>query len=126
MIEISYKEEDNIILVRRSGEIYVQDLINYINKIDQDFRELKRLYILDDAIGSVWKFNHKDDYDLLFHEIDKCARNFIRVYVAIVVDTPQYTAMADLYKLKTDKIKNYYFQFFSTPEAASSWLKINM
>ena len=125
MIEISYDQEENIIHVERSGEISVEDLIGYINKIDQEYRELKRVYILDDTRGSVWKFNHKKDYDRLFHEIDKRVRNFIRVYVALIVDTPKHTAMSDLYLLKTREIKNYFFRFFSSSEAAKSWLTEN-
>jgi hypothetical protein len=125
MIDISYQQEDNIILVERSGEISVEDLIGYINEIDHDYRELKRVYILDDSRGSVWTFNHKHDYDRLFHEIDKRVRNFIRVYVALVVDNPHQTAKSDLFKLKTEKIKNYFFQFFSSRESARSWLKMN-
>ena len=125
MIEISYQQEDNIILVERSGKISVEELIDYINKIDQDYRELKRVFILDDTRGSVWTFNHKNDYDRLFHEIDKRVRNFIRVYVALVVDTPLQTAMSDMYKLKTERIKNYFFQFFSSRESARNWLKMN-
>jgi hypothetical protein len=123
MIEISHNQTENLIQVNRTGEIQIQDVIDYIQRIDQDFNEQNNLYVLDDTRSSLSNYNHKDDYDRLIEEMEKCIRKFSRVHVAIVVDTPANAALSDIYKVMTNRISNYFFRIFSTPEAAKSWLK---
>lgn len=105
MINISYNKEDNIILVERSGDIHIRDLMDYFKRIDEEYGEHKKLYIFDDTNGSVSKFDHRDEYILLINDMKKRVDHFQGVYVAIVADTPSNTALSDIYKMMTSKIR---------------------
>ena len=123
MISISYKQEDGLIYVKRSGVIRITDLVDYFIKVDQDFRSHKRLYILDDARESESQFNHREDLTLLTEVLKERIPHFDRVFAALVTDSPDTTALSDLYRVMTEKIHRYYFRMFSSTEAAKLWLK---
>lgn len=97
MITISYKEEENLIQIKREGDIYAQDLIELIQRVDQDFKDSEKLYIVDDTGQSVSKFNHQDDYIQISTEIEKITSNFDHVYHAIVAETPANAALSSIY-----------------------------
>jgi hypothetical protein len=122
MIEISHNIEDNIIHLKRSGEIYVGDLIEIIHRINKDFIELKELNVLDDTGQSVSKFNHGEDYNQIITAVGQIATNFDHIRHSIVADTPANAALSSIYEMFTGRISNYTFRFFSSDEAAKHWL----
>jgi hypothetical protein len=122
MITSSYNREENIIYVKRLDEIGIQDLLTYINRIDQDFQHLGNLYILDDFRNSTSKYEANDFPDLI-GEIQKRIFKYNEVRLAIVVDVPFDTALSILYEELSKAIENYNYRTFSTMEAAKSWLK---
>lgn len=124
MITISYKEEENLIQIKREGDIYAQDLIELIQRVDQDFKDSEKLYIVDDTGQSVSKFNHQDDYIQISTEIEKITSNFDHVYHAIVAETPANAALSSIYEMYASRIPNYTFNFFSSSEAAVQWLSL--
>jgi hypothetical protein len=124
MIEITYNKDEDIIYVKRSGEIYLLDLVDYAIRIDEEFNELKNLYIIEDTRGSITKHNQKDDFYLIINEVKKRIHNYHKVKVAIIVDNPGDTALAFLYERLSKEVNNYYFKVFMTLKASKAWLKL--
>jgi hypothetical protein len=125
MIGLAYNQESSYICIERSGDIFRRDLIDLIQRIDQDFKEQKRLRVLDDTGQSVSKFDHRTDYIQIINEIEKIVVNYERIYHAIVAETPANAALSSIYEIFANKIPNYTFRFFSSTDAAINWLKIS-
>ena len=121
MIEIKYYPDENLIHVKRSGEVFARDLLGYMQQVDRDFAGHKTLFVLDDVRRSTSRFSAKD-YGKLIEALEKLLPGYTRVYMALVVDTPEETALSDIYASMTQNMENYFFRIFSTEEAASHWL----
>jgi hypothetical protein len=48
MIKTSYSQKVDIIFVERFDEIDLRELLTYIKNLDQDYKDLENLYVLDD------------------------------------------------------------------------------
>jgi hypothetical protein len=60
MIKINYSQDEDIIYVKRFDEIDIQDLLKYVISLDQDFKDLGKLYILDDIRNSTSKYEAEE------------------------------------------------------------------
>ncbi|MDF1550711.1 MAG: STAS/SEC14 domain-containing protein [Bacteroidales bacterium] len=122
MIEISYNNQEDIIYVRRVGEISSEDIFKYINEIDKQFENHKTLYVLSDTRGSQTLF-HQNDLVLFVAEIKKRIGPYKKVREASIVDNPYDTALGMMYEYIASEIDKFKCKAFSTEEAAKSWLK---
>jgi hypothetical protein len=123
MIELSYHKDEDIIYVRRSGDIHFQDLIEYVLRLDNEFNAHDRLYILDDTSGSTPRHDHTNNYRQIAEEIKKRISRYTEVKHAIMASSPGNTALNIIFEALTSEIENYHFKVFSTIEASMVWLK---
>ena len=122
MITISYSRDEDIIYVKRTDEIDIQDLLKYVISLDQDYKDLGKLYILDDIRNSTSKFEAKE-FPILIGEIQKRIIKYKEVRCALLVDAPFDTALSILYEDISRAVDNYYYKTFSTIESAKIWLR---
>ena len=122
MIHTNYIQEENILHMDRTGEIKIEDLFAQVQKTVSDYKEIKCLYILDDARNSKPQFSARD-YPALSSKISEGLVHFREVRHAILVDTPMNAALGILFETIATKIPSYSFKAFFTEEAAKDWLK---
>ena len=123
MIEFSYNRDDEIIYVRRSGDVHFQDLIDYVLRLDNEFSDHSRVYILDDTRGSTPVHDHTNNYRQIAEEIKKRISGYAEVKHAVIASSPGNTALNIIFEILTSEIENYQFRVFSTLEASTVWLK---
>lgn len=121
MINFNYRKEDNIIYVKRQGEINFDDLLLYIGDMDEKIPLLKELYILDDFRESRPKFT-ASEYPKLVEEIKKRVKKYTKVQHAVIVNNPSNTVLSVIFEGLSVIIDKYAFKTFSTPEAGKFWL----
>ena len=80
------------------------------------------MYIVDDLRASISKYESKD-YPLIIEEIKKRIGQYKEVRIAVLVMTPQDTALSLLYEQIAQSVENYNYKTFSTLEAGRNWLK---
>ena len=122
MTNISFHKEEQIIVIRRSGVIFIKDLLDLVENINQTYRQDKCLFVLD-LIGESTSAFHQDDYPELQESIRAIAENFIELRHALVVSKPSDTALSYLYEKLDKSIPGARFKTFSTIDAAREWLK---
>ena len=122
MIEYSYNKKEDIIYMKRSQEIYFQDLIYFIIKIDAEFNHKKALFVIDDTRGSILKHDHKKDLENILVEIKDRINKYDVVKIAQVMGKPNDTAVGLIFELMSNEIQNFYTKVFSTLKAAQEWL----
>jgi len=122
MIEVNYNQKEDIIYVTRTHEVILQDLLNYVKQFDEDYKDFDRLHIVDDLRASISKYESKD-YPLIIEEIKKRIGQYKEVRIAVLVMTPQDTALSLLYEQIAQSVENYNYKTFSTLEAGRNWLK---
>ncbi len=120
MINVNFNEEKGILFAKYEGEITLYDIIAYINftKLNREFpRDLK---ILSDARNAIFKIK-PDDLDIVINENNKSLNKYNYIFDAILLDSPNETALSILYKrlAKNDKYK---FEVFVSEANAISWL----
>ena len=87
-----------------------------------NYKDIKCLYILDDARESSPQFS-ASDYPNLSKKISDGLVHFKEVRHAILVDTAMNTALGILFEGMADEIPNYSFKAFFAEEDAKAWLK---
>jgi hypothetical protein len=121
MIKFYYSTDDNIIYVKRTDEISLKDLFEYILAIDENFNGLNELRIVDDLTNSV-RQSDEDDYSTLINEIKKRLIKYTKVKHAVIVNAPTETALSFLFQDTAKELNNYIFRAFCTFEAGKTWV----
>ena len=121
MIDVSYNKEENIIYISRCGEITLEDMINHIKIIDEDFKHLKKLNIIEDTRNSTSKYEITD-LPKIIDELNKRMVNFKKVKTAMIVDLPSDTALSIYFEGISKNSEKFYYKTYSTLAAAKSWL----
>lgn len=121
MIKFTHIKEDNIIYVERHGEIVLEDIIKYVEDIDQFALDLEHIFILDDMRNSTTKFTIVDN-PIIIDEIKKRISKYVEVRCAVLVDKPFDTALSILYENLARSVDNYSYKTFSTKDAGKKWL----
>jgi len=101
MIHSSYKQD----------EIKMQDLFALVQDTISNFKDIKCLYILDDARNSAPKFSSRD-YPELSKRVGDGLVHFLEVRHAILVDSPMNTALGILFEGMANEIPSYSFKTF--------------
>lgn len=122
MFDTNYIQEENILYMKRKGEIKIQDLFTQVQTTVSNYKDIKCLYILDDARDSNPQFSSRD-YPDLSKKISDGLVHFLEVRHAILVDTPMNTTLGILFESIANKIQSYSFKAFFTEEDAKEWLK---
>lgn len=120
MINFEFNKELNILEVRYSGIISLNDLIEFGNQIYEDNSLPKKLFILTDVTQAEYHIG-LNEFPELLNNLQKHVSRFEYVRAAFIQSRPKETAYSIL--LSTENhIDNYYHEVFYTREAALHWL----
>ena len=122
MITYKFNKEKDIIETLIKGDTSIKDLTEYILKLSEDEHLPKKLKILSDARnGNFTSDTETDDLEKIVEANYRSLAVRDVIYDAFVLSSPVETAMGQLYK-EFSKADNYFFNIFSTKEAAEEWL----
>lgn len=120
MITADYNEHDDILCTHFEGVILIEDVVDYIKTINQNFTYPRKLKILTDALKAQLNFT-EDDLIKIKNELDDTVKVYDWVFDAIIVTRPYETALSMLHSYISNNGK-YEFKTFSTEETAFRWL----
>ncbi len=121
MIESSFNQEENIIYVKRSDEVDLEELMSHIIRLDKTYNGIKKLNLIDDFGDSVSKFQIQDFPDVI-EDLKKRIQAYDHVNHAVIVTKPLDAALSYMFTLTSQSISNYTYRTFSSLKAAKSWL----
>ena len=122
MFTYHYDHELNVLIMKSTGKINVEDIKGHYIKLPEWSVKIKNLLVLIDAEDTIMELTH-EDIKQLFIPLVKAVKSFNTLQEAILVDKPAETAMATLFKIEFTNLDSYSFKIFSTKEAAMNWLK---
>jgi len=125
MIDFSFNEEENILHVKRIGEIHTQDILDVIDSVNNSFKNTKYLYILQDTTESSMKYN-MNDLNLMIEKFQEKLNNYNIVKIANYTTDPLETATALIFEEHANRISKLHHKTFSTIEYAKHWLQKGM
>ncbi len=122
MITYKFNKEKGIVETAITGNTTIKELIEYILTLREDQSLPKKIKILSDAREGYFSSDtDPDDLKKIVEVNYKSLSERVVVYDAFVISSPVETAMGQLYQ-EFSKADNYYFNIFSTKEAALKWL----
>lgn len=121
MIQNTFNNELKILETIFKNDIYLNDILDYINAIKENTSFPRALKILTYAEEAIFKFSAKD-LESINAKKNEGLLNYDMVITAIIIDGPQTAAISVLYEALSQNEK-YYFKVFSTKEVALNWLK---
>ena len=122
MITKKFNSETGILESKFEGEITIKQVTDYILDLSEDKTLPKKLKIFSDATNGV--FNHEitpNDLKEIVEANQKSIAARECIYDAFIVSSSIEMALGQLY-MEFSKSDNYYFNLFSTKEAAMEWL----
>jgi hypothetical protein len=125
MIEFSFVDSENIIYVKRKGEIHTNDIFEIIDKINMHFPNKKHLYIFQDTTESIMKYDIADLESMILKFQEKL-QNYSAVKIANLTHDPLETATALIFEEMASKISKLHHKTFSSEEYAKHWLQKGM
>lgn len=121
-ITYKYNETDKILYINYSGDITVDELIDYITNVGSNKVYPRVLKILEDRRDGHFKFSIRENIKISKHAI-QFAKEYRKVYLAALNDKPKETAYTIDYQILLGKLSNKEtIKTFSTFEAAQNWL----
>ncbi len=122
VIQYKFNEKTGIIETTVKGTVTINDFIEYISALSKDKLLSKKVKILTDASnGKFFKNVNPEDLYRVVEINNKSLAKSDFICDAFIISSSMETALAQLYK-EYSKADNYYFNFFSTKEAALKWL----
>ena len=122
MIQYKFNDKKGIVETIVKGTVTINDFIEYISALKKDKFLPKRVKILTDASkGKFFKDVNPEDLLRVVEINNKSLEKSELICDAYVISSSMETALAQLYK-EYSKADNYYFNIFSTKEAALKWL----
>lgn len=125
MIQITFDKEKQLIRSVWTGDVNLEDIYDYIDRLSELRNTFNCLYILQDATQSKILINHTDDLKDIAAYVIKHLSYFNKVCLAHVVVDPQQTVLAVMYKEYLKNSSQFFNETFSTPAAGHKWLKNN-
>lgn len=121
-INIKYNKIDKILYIHFSGDVTVEELLQYIEKVGKDKSLPRVLKVLEDRRDGSFNFSIRENI-----KISKYAYQFVndykKVYMAAVNDKPKETAFTIDYQVLLSKLSSKEtIKAFTTVEAAKNWL----
>jgi len=122
MINYDYNKIHDILYVQYSGEITIEELLNYISEVGNDNTYPRILKILEDRRNGSFPFSIRANIKISKHAL-KFAKKYKKVYMAALNDKPKETAYTiDYQRLLSKFTSTQTTRTFSTFEAAQQWL----
>ena len=121
MKHLFYNEKQSILETRYIGVLRIEDIIRHYDDIAKFDYLPKQLKVLIDCRGVKIDINI-GDINLTKESVKNVLKIFNSMQEVILVDRPDVTAVAMLFKIKNSLVKNYSFDVFCTEDAAKRWL----
>lgn len=125
MIDFSFNEDENILYVKRYGDIYLEDILKIIDDINKTFKNNRYVYILQDTTESSMKYN-MEDLSVMINDFKQRLEDFDCVKIANFTKDPVETATAIVFEEQANQIGILHHKTFSTFEYAKHWLQKSM
>lgn len=122
VINFSHNARNNIVYVRRIGEIEVQEIIEYVIRIDNELNHLAELKILDDTRDSYILIENRDNLKVIVEEIKNRLSKYETVQYSVIVDRPKDTAIFMIFERLAFELSGFNAKIFATEEAGLKWL----
>ena len=122
MIKWSIDNDRNYIDTLYSGEITIQQVLDYHASIETAFPHQSSIRIYNDIRKCNFNFD-MHDIPQFVASIQKAVRNYERVRSVYLTDDPKISAIMSVYEIKVIGIEHYHIQHFSTEKAARAWLE---
>ena len=120
MITREYEAKSSTLKAKYSGNLTLDELLEYINHLSESDEYDRRLYIFTDGFEAKVDFP-VDAIESIMELTAKTLQRYASVREAILIDNPLETAYATHYQ-SMNEISNYAVRVFSTVEAAREWL----
>jgi len=120
MIETNFNLTTGILETSFEQNVELKEITNYIQSTKLNKSYPRVLKIMTDARDANFSISI-DDLEIIMEENKKSLEQYDKIIDAIIVNTPEITAISMLYKEFEDNEK-YFFNIFSTKEAAHIWL----
>lgn len=120
MIRTEFVEKHGILEAHYIDNIYLKDVVDYIDATRENKEYPRRLKILSDARETEFLFNEEDLFKII-EANEKSLEKYDEIIDAIVVEEPKIAALTMLYQI-LGKNPKYHFHIFSTKETAYKWL----
>ncbi len=120
MIKYTFNNELKILETHFNNEVYLNEVLDYINALAINPHFPKTLKILTYAETATFKFTVKDLESINNNKNDGLV-NYNFVMDAIIIDGPETAAISVLYEAMAQN-ETYKFKVFSTKKYALNWL----
>ncbi|MDA3928809.1 MAG: hypothetical protein PF541_07595 [Prolixibacteraceae bacterium] len=120
MIDVIYSVGTKILNVVYTGEVKLEDVIDYIEATEKNAIYPRVLKILSVATNAFFVFE-PEDLQAIVDANNKSLKNYNQIIDAIVIASPNETALSILYK-ELALNPNYKFKIFSSRDSARYWL----
>lgn len=125
MIRFESHKDQHFIEVVYDGDIYVQDIVDFLDSITNNHTAYSHLKIITFADQASFKFGHSE-LEPIVEAAKRLYTKYGTIREAFVIDSPQSVVIATTYKLLINSnTDNYRMEIFSTPEAAFRWQGID-
>lgn len=121
MIKAKFNIEQGILFVSYTEIITIYDIVGYINATKLNNAYPRNLRIISDARNAKFSLN-PDDLETIITENNEALKRYNFIFDAILVDSPNETALAMLYQ-QLSKADNYKFELFLAKDNAENWLE---
>lgn len=120
--QIRFDEKEQILYRRVQGLGDVKDILNSFEILMKDKMLPRELSIIDDSTKAKFVID-VSELEFVVEKIEKIASTYILIRHAVIHSDPENTALTIVIgnSLKSD---NYFFDVFSTEEAAKKWVRV--
>ncbi|WP_430816487.1 hypothetical protein [Carboxylicivirga sp. RSCT41] len=123
MIYFEFNHEKQVICSSWTGQVQIDEIYEYIDRLAQLRTSYNCLYILQDDTRSEILINHTRDLHRIIAQVLEHLSCFNKVCMAHIVGGPQQTVLAMMYKEYLKDSPLFINEAFSTPDAGLKWLK---
>lgn len=120
MITNTFDPELQILVSEWTGEVSLDQIVDYIRATKMNKEYPRRLRILTLAQGSALNLT-PDDLRVIVEENNQSLQQYEVIIDAFIANEAQVAALSILYE-KFSRMENYRFKVFSGNEAAREWL----
>jgi len=121
MITLYFDKHSGILKSVWTGDVYVNDIIDYIDGVRMNTDLPRRLKILTDSRKAKFILQPQD-LSVIVKANLKSLANYDTIIDAMIPANPHDTAMSILY-MELAATEKYFFKIFSTSERAIEWLE---
>lgn len=122
MVELNYDPKVEILKVKFTGSIGIEDIEDYVKRITSLDYLPNNLDILND-MTDVDRYVSVEEVNKVLRTIQPHLSKFTHIRVASVHEKPQSTAISTLIR-ERNKFENMEYRVYSSPQAAIEWLMI--